>query len=125
MEIEALIVSFAFLSRFYEPLLYGRRILFCLSNPPPINTFAHALLSVTPSISTTGFLRRGKLTVNPVMYDLSLRITIRPAIPAYSYRHGLNFIPGIVKTRIHCYSGITYPSPIVMAPGYLLDCALV
>src|SRR6218665_2349879 len=95
-------------------LLYRRHILLCLSNPPPINTFAHALYSVTPSISTTGFLRRGKPTV---MYDLSRGITMRSTIPAYSYRHGLNFIPGIVKTRIDCYSGISNPSLIVMAPG--------
>src|SRR6218665_638895 len=95
-------------------LLYRRHILLCLSNPPPINTFAHALYSVTPSISTTGFLRRGKPTV---MYYLSPGITMRSTIPAYSYRHGLNFIPGIVKTRIDCYSGISSPSLIVMAPG--------
>src|SRR6218665_3849455 len=51
------------------------------------------------------------------MYDLSLGITMRSTIPANSYRHGLNFIPGIVKTRIDCYSGISNPSLIVMAPG--------
>src|SRR6218665_3135412 len=56
-----------------------RRILLCLSNPPPINTFAHALYSVTPSTSTTGFFRRGKPNV---MHDFSQGITIRPAIPA-------------------------------------------
>src|SRR6218665_3821496 len=50
------------------------------------------------------------------MYDLSPGITMRSTIPAYSYRHGLNFIPGIVKTRIDCYSGISNPSLIVMAP---------
>src|SRR6218665_4156261 len=61
-----------------------------------------------------GFLRRGKPTV---MYDLSQGITMLSTIPAYSYRHGLNFIPGIVKTRIDCYSGISNPSLIVMAPG--------
>src|SRR6218665_935634 len=53
------------------------------------------------------------------MYDLSPGITMRSTIPAYSYRHGLNFIPGIVKTRIDCYSGISNPSLIVMAPGVL------
>src|SRR6218665_895983 len=53
------------------------------------------------------------------MYDLSPGITMRSTIPAYSYRHGLNFIPGIVKTRIDCYSGISYPSLIVMAPGVI------
>src|SRR6218665_998134 len=51
------------------------------------------------------------------MYDLSPGITMRSTIPAYSYRHGLNFIPGIVKTRIDCYSGISNPLLIVMAPG--------
>src|SRR6218665_546649 len=50
------------------------------------------------------------------MYDLSPGITMRSTIPAYSYRHGLNFIPGIVKTRIDCYSGISNPSLIVMVP---------
>src|SRR6218665_4091399 len=50
------------------------------------------------------------------MHDLSPGITMRSTIPAYSYRHGLNFIPGIVKTRIDCYSGISNPSLIVMAP---------
>src|SRR6218665_457446 len=50
------------------------------------------------------------------MYDLSPGITMRSTILAYSYRHGLNFIPGIVKTRIDCYSGISNPSLIVMAP---------
>src|SRR6218665_3053113 len=59
----------------------------------------------------TGFLLRGKPTV---VYALSPGITMRLAIPAYSYRHGLNFILGIVKTRIGCSSGITYPSLIVM-----------
>src|SRR6218665_1030123 len=49
------------------------------------------------------------------MYDLSPGITMRSTIPAYSYRHGLNFIPGIVKTRIDCYSGISNPWLIVMA----------
>src|SRR6218665_3229350 len=53
------------------------------------------------------------------MYDLSPGITMRSTIPAYSYRHGLNFIPGIVKTRIDCYSGISNSSLIVMAPGLL------
>src|SRR6218665_2371297 len=61
-----------------------------------------------------GFLLRGKPTV---VYALSPGITMRLAIPAYSYRHGLNFILGIVKTRIGCSSGITYPSLIVMGPG--------
>lgn len=51
------------------------------------------------------------------MYDLSPGITMRSTIPAYSYRHGLNFIPGIVKTRIDCFSGISNPLLIVMAPG--------
>src|SRR6218665_2147237 len=49
------------------------------------------------------------------MYNLSPGITMRSTIPAYSYRHELNFIPGIVKTRIDCYSGISNPSLIVMA----------
>src|SRR6218665_1042082 len=49
------------------------------------------------------------------MYDLSPGITMRSTIPAYSYRHGLNFIPGIVKTRIDCYSGISNPSLIEVA----------
>src|SRR6218665_3184458 len=62
----------------------------------------------------TGFLLRGKPTV---VYALSPGITMRLAIPAYSYRHGLNIILGIVKTRIGCSSGITYPSLIVMGPG--------
>src|SRR6218665_3194102 len=63
----------------------------------------------------TGFLLRGKPTV---VYALSPGITMRLAIPAYSYRHGLNFILGIVKTRIGCSSGITYPSLIVMGQGH-------
>src|SRR6218665_1547976 len=118
MEIETfLIVPFAFLSSFYEPpSVHVQAADFALFiESAAYKYFCACAVISNPFNQYDGVFTTGKTNRQSVMYDLYPVITMRPTKPAYSYRHGLNFVLGIVKTRIDCYSGITYPSPIVMA----------
>src|SRR6218665_668200 len=119
MEIETLIVPFAFLSRFYEPPTLQTADFALFIESAAYKYFRACAVISNPFNQYDGVFTTGKPTV---MYDLFPGITMRSTIPAYSYRHGLNFIPGIVKTRIDCYSGISYLSLTVMAPAlYFID----